>query len=183
MASSRPVARPIDLSGRTVAELRDLRSRVDALIVAAAPRDGTTPEVPVPAPTAPVEAVLDAAFRHLRERRTEGDGAPPLSVFRKQAWWGAARSQATVVSGWIERNAPAVHKNLRHRRHAYYVVVGVLIRWLESVRVPVTPRTVALNLDKVPAVMDRQFPGYALNGLLEWVFRAARAGPSRREGS
>lgn len=168
MASSRPDGRAIDLSGRSVDELKQIRARVDSLltIAGAAPAPEGSPVVTDDSPQE--ELIFDALLRHLKARAT--DQAPPASVFRRAPWWAAFRRNAGVVTAWLKQNAPATFKHKRRRRRAYYMVVGVLIRWLERVHVPVTPRSIALNLDKVPAVMDQQFPDYAASGLIEWVF-------------
>ncbi len=152
---------PVDLAGLSPDELKSLRHRVDALI-------GT----PAPTPDDGPAEVIGAAVRHLIKRG--GTNPPPAPVLRRMPWWKALEKGSRVVAEYLKKNAPDTMGKRQSARRAVYVVVGVLIRWMERVHVPVTLRTVALNLDKVPGIMDQQFPGYAANGLLEWVFNPPR---------
>jgi len=45
------------------------------------------------------------------------------------------------------------------------LICGQLASW----GVVVTARSVVRNLDKLPAVLDRAYPGYAASGLLGWI--------------
>lgn len=168
MSSSRRAARaPVDLSGMTTEELKAVRLRVDALLSVA------TALVAATAPTREEDTAaefMSAVLRHIVKRGAEK--VPPVHVLRRARWWKSLESGSASVAAYIAKHAPDTAAKRQSRLRAYWIVVGVLIRWLERIHVPVTLQSVAQNLHKVPAVMDQQFPGYASNHLLEWVFKA-----------
>jgi len=52
---------------------------------------------------------------------------------------------------------------------------GVLADYLTKIKLPVTPRTVLVNVDKVPVALEESFPGYWASGLLSYCVRLRRA--------
>lgn len=46
------------------------------------------------------------------------------------------------------------------------VATRSLTDWLERNKVPISPRTVLFNLDKIPTALEYSFPGYWAQGLL-----------------
>lgn len=52
--------------------------------------------------------------------------------------------------------------------------VGLIIDGLRHHRIPATASNIMLNYDRMPALIDREFPGYAEQGLLRAIFRMRR---------
>ena len=46
------------------------------------------------------------------------------------------------------------------------IATRCLTDWLERSKVPISPRTVLFNLDKIPTALEYSFPGYWAQGLL-----------------
>jgi len=44
-----------------------------------------------------------------------------------------------------------------------------LADWMDYSRIPVTPRTVLFNVDKIPIALEQYFPGYWAQGLLGMI--------------
>jgi len=51
---------------------------------------------------------------------------------------------------------------------------SVLISYLKKIRVPVGPKTVLINIDKIPVALEESFPGYWESGLLGSCLNTAR---------
>lgn len=92
-------------------------------------------------------------------------------MVRAAPWWPRFQHAADVVAGFVREHAPKAAANKVTRRAAYVRVVGIAVRWMERIGVPVSPKALTLNLDKTPALVGAAFPGYAESGLLGWVFK------------
>ncbi len=69
-----------------------------------------------------------------------------------------------LINVFINKNAPSVTKG--QRRVLYRVFVRALYSWLIEADIPVNSKTLITNLDKLPGIVDRAFPGYIQAGLL-----------------
>lgn len=52
--------------------------------------------------------------------------------------------------------------------------IGAIVANLRHHRIPVTGGNILMNYHKLPALIDRQFPGYSERKLLRWIFREMR---------
>lgn len=157
----RQAAAPPDLSALSQADLQNLIARAQALLPSgpqAQPAGGERPE----------QEVLAALLDLLRDRGSR----LPEGVIRRGPYWSAFRSAAPAIADYLREYAPSVAGKRVLRCAAYRRLLSVLARWLDRLKVPVTPKTMIQNMPKVPALMEQQFPGYATSGLLEWVFKS-----------
>lgn len=143
--------------------LRALRFRVDSLLAG-------RPKAAHSILADPGEEVVEAMLTHLKRKGC----SMPLGVVKRAPWWPKLKKDAAGIADYLTAHAPAVMTKRLVRQRAYYIVVGILVRWVERIGIPVTPRSLAQNMDKVPGILDQQFPGYAESGYLGWVFKSRR---------
>lgn len=155
LSGAPPVA--VDLSGLSPQALKSLIARAESLL----PRESTGRE------ETDRDQVLASMLSALRAK---GLRAPEAAI-RRGPYWPAFQRGADALAAFLLEYAPAVAAKRLRRQMAYDRLLGVLARWLARIKVPVTPKTMIQNLEKIPALVDQQFPGYAQSGLLEWVFR------------
>lgn len=63
---------------------------------------------------------------------------------------------------------------------------SALTHYLKKIRVPVGPKTVLINIDKIPVALEESFPGYWESGLLGSCLNTVRVrggGPPLRESA
>lgn len=102
------------------------------------------------------QAVWDAICRRLVSRRPLAD---VLAKAGKEYTRASYEQDVEWVTGWIDRGCG--RPVTRTQRLALIdTAIECLIRWLDRAGVPVTHKTAVQNLSKVPAVVDRAYPGY-----------------------
>lgn len=144
MDSGTPPRRP-DLAGLGRADLIALRDEVDTLLAATDAGAREWPEL--------LTAALDSAAYN-------AVGARP---FRSPASRVRARRAARRVERWLDR---AFASESRQRAALAAAVAEVYVESLASRGVPLAAGPMIRNLDRLPAEVDKAFPGYAASGLL-----------------
>lgn len=109
------------------------------------------------------------------ELTSQGISLPHYAIAMKSPAGPTFLRGASVVSSFVAEHIEPTTK--AHRILAYRRFMKMLARWMVTCGIPVTLKNVAQNLDKVPAIVQRQFPGYLESGLLPMVLRAAPADP------
>lgn len=157
--------------GLTTQELQELRKHISALLqIGPGPADRAVASLDIP-------EELHWIAGHLRD-----EGAPPVSATRM--------FQATQF-GTFNKKLPELRQYLaragdRNRQRALFRLgVKLLHKDLRGQRIAVSYLSLMNHVHRIPGVIDRMFPGYALNGLLPLIIREekdhVRKEPSKRK--
>ena len=159
------LALPMDvleqLSSLTSDQLREVASRASLLLSAQTPS--------VAKQTGDEELVFSVVSDLFKDR---GLSEAPFRVIAKQSYFPKYRESVASLGKYIDRFIKP--KTRVERRKVVLILVRMLIRWMTEASVPVSYKTVALNLSKVPDLVDRQFPGYRQSGLLPILVKQTR---------
>lgn len=105
--------------------------------------------------------VFDVLHSFLRAR---GQSCPPIGTAKRTRSWRQFKAGAAAVEEWMCDHVKA-RVPLKKRR-ALDIAFRVTARALEKQEIPVTFGTMSQALDRTPALVDVQFPGYREAGLL-----------------
>ena len=140
-------------------ELLELKARIDAMCV---DRENKN---------APTQRELLAGV--IRDQlRGVGTNVMPKAAISAAGLKGKWEAAADRISSYVETH---ISSKRAEGMHAYVILIQMLIRHLSASGVPATHRNVIVNLEKVPALVDRQFPGYRENGLLPVIVKRTKA--------
>lgn len=92
-----------------------------------------------------------------------------IEVLRKRT--GAAfREKLPGLMRYLKR----AHPKRSGQRALLHEGIGLLYQELTASRLPTTASTMANHIHRVPAVIERHYPGYARGGLLRWIVDSRR---------
>lgn len=152
LASARKAIRELSTQER-----RDLRSELSALIALGK-------NVPEPAPDNQVEDLAGLVNTTLQEQGFEFMSTQRLRSYCKDYRGVTARLWAFARSAMPYSQRPEQMALLR-------LGIRMLAKNIEELQIPLTHATLMRQLERLPAVVNRGFPGYAQAGLLGMVVR------------
>lgn len=92
-----------------------------------------------------------------------------LGMLARNALYTQFQSRCLATTIYVDRFFQP--KNRLERLKAFRLLTRVLLRFLENARVPITLKTVVQNLDKIPRLVDDEFPGYLESGVLPMLLQ------------
>lgn len=81
-------------------------------------------------------------------------------------------AKAELVKQHLLRGIADPNPRLIERMSLAGLAGAVLMDYLQKIRVPVTPKTVLINIEKVPVALEEAFPGYWSQKLLGFCIKA-----------
>lgn len=142
-----------DLTSYTPDQLREIRARLDALMVDVIKES---------------RSCVDLVWHELNDVLVARGCRPmPTHVAKRQGWWATYLIASDDVIRFVTRTMRP--KRTAHRIKAYKFLYELLAVSLEESGVPLSHRALAVNTSKIPGVVDQQFPGYVQNDLLHKV--------------
>jgi hypothetical protein len=106
------------------------------------------------------EMVHDAICSELSERI-------PYRILPRASHYKEFKAKASELAEWVRENLEP--KTKLERKKGLSILIRILCRWLRDCNVPLSHRALTRNLQKVPGLVDREFPGYLESGLLPIV--------------
>jgi hypothetical protein len=97
---------------------------------------------------------------------------PPFGVFKKSPLYPKYKDGIARILVYVRETMGA--KNRVEERKCLLILFRMLSRWMAGARIPLMLKSVVQQLDRVPALVDRQFPGYRAAGLLPALIKAQR---------
>lgn len=91
----------------------------------------------------------------------------PHGVYRKHIAYPYYHTGFKNVKGWTHNHFKKA--TYHQRRKVYKLYVGLLLDYFERRKLIISAWTIGYNVDKIPALVNNAFPGYADAGLLHKV--------------
>ncbi len=149
------------LTTLTPEELRELRARAGLLLQNSTASSGDSIDE---------EVLADVLADELRAKSIR---VPVYGVLKRMHHYKAFHEAAPLVEAFT--TAHVRPRTKAERRVAYTVFVRMVVRYMESARIPVSHKAACQQLRRVPEIVERQFPGYVENGLLRSIVSRLKA--------
>lgn len=141
-------------------DLEQLRGRISFLLGSSAPSADTALGDP------DCELVLDAILAIIR---SAGGGSVPVVMLKRSSQYREFKKKVPVVLDAFRRQKDMSAVKLRA---LVRVSMQLLQQDLQQIGIAVTARTLMSHVHRLPAVLDKNFPGYLHAGLISVVVRS-----------
>lgn len=153
------------LPSLSLIELQEIVDRVKAL--------KSLPGGQAAATAVPINGDAMGALRAVCEvLADQGIEYTPAFMLARSQEMGAFANKVGHVHAYFERSQ--LSRNAQGL--VFKIAVGLLYQNMVEIGLPVSARNVMRQIHRVPAVLNRAFPGYAARGMLSWIARGRTQG-------
>lgn len=147
--------------GLTTEELGTLRSHISALLAL-----GPSSQDQILTASNHDDWVLMGIVDYMRASDLDPSGVAQLTSGKH---YDAFRAKLPTIHRWLKRSGTQVQQ-----RAVLRLGIGLLHQNLQAMNIAVSSRLMMAHIHRLPSVINKEFPGYAENGLLGLIFRSER---------